>query len=140
MSEQGFNVHIAGRTLWGDDESELRAGFGELFADIALGVDAANASELVIFPEMDVDLDVPEITTECWDILGKDPNDVMCASSRMVVKRKGRERPEVVSCTLLPYEEEFSLGETLRDSLRPVALNHPHCASFCVLGGGSCSS
>ena len=64
---------------------------------------------------------------------------MMCASSRMVVKAKGAERPHVVACTLLPYEEEFALGETLAGASGKVMLNHPHCARFCVLGGASCS-
>ena len=89
---------------------------------------------------MDARLDVPEITENCWSILGRDPASVMCASSRMVVKRKGAARPVVVACTLLPYEAEFELGASISDALRPVALNHPHCARFCVLGGASCSA
>ena len=28
---------------------------------------------------------------------------------------------------------------TLKEAWRRVKLNHPHCAKFCVLGGGSCS-
>ena len=32
-----------------------------------------------------------------------------------------------------------TLGETLADADRPVALNHPHCSKFCVLGGATCS-
>jgi hypothetical protein len=64
---------------------------------------------------------------------------MMCASSRMVVKRKGAERPDVVACTLLPYAADFSLGETLTGAAAKVLLNHPHCARFCVLGGASCS-
>ena len=32
-----------------------------------------------------------------------------------------------------------SLGETLAGAAKTVALNHPHCARFCVLGGASCS-
>jgi len=31
--------------------------------------------------------------------------------------------------------EQFELGSTLSEASRPVALNHPHCAKFCVLGG-----
>jgi len=30
------------------------------------------------------------------------------------------------------------MGERLAGARGPVALNHPHCARFCVLGGGSC--
>ena len=63
----------------------------------------------------------------------------MCSSSRMVVKRKGAGHLSVLACTLLPYEPEFDLGQTLEEAERPVALNHPHCAKFCVLGGASCS-
>jgi hypothetical protein len=88
---------------------------------------------------MDARRDVPEISEGCWDILGKRPQDMMCASSRMVVKRKGASRPAVVPCTLLPYDTKFELGATLAEARGPVALNHPHCARFCVLGGGSCS-
>ncbi|MCB0357316.1 MAG: hypothetical protein KDD40_09930, partial [Bdellovibrionales bacterium] len=72
-------------------------------------------------------------------ILKKDPAEIMCASSRMIVKRKGQDFPEVVACTLLPYAKEFSYGNTLQQSWQPIKLNHEYCAKFCVLGGGSCS-
>jgi hypothetical protein len=58
----------------------------------------------------------------------------------MVVKRKGAAHPVVVACTLIPYDLQFELGRTLADAIGAVALNHPHCARFCVLGGGSCTS
>ena len=134
----GFAVHVAGRTRWGDDEAALRRTFAELFAAEGLAIDAADPEALVLFPEMDETAEVPEITEACWDILGVRPDSLMCASSRMVVKRKGAEQPVVVTCTLLPYDRRFELGTTLTEALRPVALNHPHCARFCVLGGGSC--
>ena len=38
---------------------------------------------------------------------------MMCATSRMVVRRKGAERPVVLPCTLLPYDEQFEMGPTL---------------------------
>jgi hypothetical protein len=97
---------------------------------------------------MDETIEVPEITTACWGILKLSPSSVMCASSRMVVKRKGSQRPVVLPCTLLPYDQAFEMGETLKDASRvdggmfdngAVKLCHPHCAKFCVLGGGSCS-
>jgi len=31
------------------------------------------------------------------------------------------------------------MGARLEDAMGAVKLNHPHCARFCVLGGGSCS-
>jgi hypothetical protein len=89
---------------------------------------------------MDEALDVPEITTACWDILNVSPDAMMCASSRMVVKHKGDEALTVMPCTLLPYDERFRMGPTLAAGKDAVPLNHPHCARFCVLGGGSCSA
>jgi hypothetical protein len=89
---------------------------------------------------MDERAEVPEITVDCWRILNKSPDDMMCASSRMVVRRKGAPGLSVVACTLLPYEPQFDLGDSLKGALDPVKLNHPHCAKFCVLGGGSCKA
>jgi hypothetical protein len=88
---------------------------------------------------MDMNADVPEITVACWDILKTSPDSLMCATTRMLVRRKGAETARYVSCTLLPYDPQFDMGATLGDAARPVKLNHPHCAKFCVLGGASCS-
>ncbi|MDF2095729.1 radical SAM protein [Aquibaculum arenosum] len=140
LTEAGFHVTIASRQLSGESDAALRAGFAHFFAEHALPMDANDPRDLVIFPEMDEGADVPEITEACWGLLGRRPEQVMCAESRMVVKRKGATHPVVVPCTLLPYDTRFELGETLRDSAGPVALNHPHCARFCVLGGASCGA
>jgi sulfatase maturation enzyme AslB (radical SAM superfamily) len=139
LSKNGFKIAVAGRAMWGEDQLNQRAGYARLFAEHGIPIDANNPSELVLFPEMDTSIDVPEITTACWSILGKSPTELMCATSRMVVKRKGADRPVVLSCTLLPYDPAFELGSTLRQANRIVPLNHPHCAKFCVLGGASCS-
>lgn len=140
LRDQGFALHIAGRSCWGEDEPTARAGYGALFADEGLPINPNSPLELVIFPEMDERVDVPEITVDCWGILNLSPDAMMCASSRMVVKRKGAEAPAVLACTLLPYDPQFELGATLDDASGAVKLNHPHCAKFCVLGGGSCSA
>ena len=102
--------------------------------------DASDPAALVLFPEMDEIVDVPEITTACWDILNVDPDAMMCATSRMVVKRRGTAYPVVLPCTLLPYDPQFEMGATLAGARAPVWLNHRHCAKFCVLGGGSCGA
>ena len=93
----------------------------------------------MVFPEIDTAVEVPEITEACWGILGKSPQSVMCATARMVVKRKGAARPAVLACTLLPYDERFELGSTLAEASGAVSLDHRHRAQFCVLGGGACS-
>lgn len=140
LARERFTVHVAARASFGaEDESAMRAGFAGLFARHAIPIDAADPVALMLFPEMDAQADVPEITEACWGILGKRPGSVMCASSRMVVKRKGAAHPSVVACTLLPYDVRFELGTTLAAACAPVLLNHPHCARFCVLGGAACS-
>jgi hypothetical protein len=139
LAANGFATNIASRYLSGEPEPAIRRGFARLFAELSIALDADDPVALVIFPEMDATVDVPEITEACWGILGKSPDSVMCASSRMVVKRKDAARPTVVACTLLPDDPQFDLGPSLAAARRPVALNHPHCAKFCALGGAACS-
>lgn len=139
LAKNGFQMSVAARTIWGETDSQARAGFSALFAREGFAIDASAPASLVLFPEMDETVEVPEITTECWSILNKSPDDVMCANARMVVKRKGADAPAVLACTLLPYDAQFELGATLAEASKPVALNHKHCAKFCVLGGASCS-
>jgi hypothetical protein len=139
LARHGFALDVAGRRFSGEAEPELRAGYARLFRELDLPIDATDPVRLMLFPEMDVRRDVPEITTACWGILHKSPEDVMCASARMVVKRKYAASPSVLACTLLAYNPQFELGRTLAEAARPVSLNHPYCASFCVLGGAACS-
>ena len=136
LSDTGFRTAVAGRQLPREDEVTARIGYARLFA----ALDVEVAAGLILFPEMDESADVPEISEACWGILGVSPSAPMCASSRMVVKPKGSERPHVVACTLLPHDPRFALGTALSGAAGPVALNHPHCARFCVLGGASCSA
>jgi hypothetical protein len=139
LARNGFAISVASRRLSGEGEAEIRGGFATLFKELGIAIDAEDPIALTVFPEMDPDADVPEITEACWGILGKSPDDVMCAGSRMVVKFKGAPRPTVIACTLLPYDPRFDLGPSLAGALGRVSLNHAHCAKFCVLGGGACS-
>jgi uncharacterized Fe-S cluster-containing radical SAM superfamily protein len=140
LRDQGFRLAIAGRRLAHEDEASARADFAALFVAERLEVDAGNPGALVLFPEMEPAADVPEITEACWGILHRSPAEMMCASSRMVVRRRGGLNPVVVACTLTPYDPGFELGRTLAEASGRVSLNHPFCAQFCVLGGASCSA
>ena len=138
LSDNSFYIDIAGRTRWGEDENALRAGYQDFFDTHGIALDAQDKTRIVLFPEMDENAPVPEITTGCWEKTGVNPDDIMCASSRMVVKRKGDTKPSVQACTLIPYDQEFNMGSSLYEASTSVQLNHPHCSKFCVLGGGSC--
>ena len=139
LNENNFNYTLATRLLWNEKEEDLRKNFGTFIKNNNLRLDTNSPKDLVTFAEMDEKIDTPEITTSCWDILNKDPNDIMCSWSRMVVRKKNSKNPSVIACTLLPYADEFDLGETLTNSLQKIYLNHKHCSKFCVLGGSSCS-
>jgi len=139
LDENDFNYALATRLLWNETEEELRKNFGIFVKNNHLKLNTNSKQELVTFEEMDESVDTPEITTSCWEILKKDPKDIMCSSSRMIVRKKGLKKPSVIACTLLPYDEEFDLGQTLTNSLQKIYLNHKHCSKFCVLGGSSCS-
>ncbi|MEK9716934.1 MAG: radical SAM protein [Pelagibacteraceae bacterium] len=139
LSENNFNYCLATRLMWGEDEDITRNNFQKFIDQFNLKLNSKSKIQLVTFAEMDVNQDTPEITTDCWKILNKEPESVMCSTSRMIVKKKGEKLPSVIACTLLPYEKEFDLGKSLKESNQKVYLNHPHCSKFCVLGGSSCS-
>ncbi|MEE9273333.1 MAG: radical SAM protein [Robiginitomaculum sp.] len=140
LSENGFSLNLAGRTIWHENEKTSRENYGKLIAQHGWSINKGSPKELVLFPEMDAHVDTPEITTSCWGILGKSQDDIMCSNARMVVRKKGSERASVLACTLLWDDDQFDLGTTLKGARAPVKLNHPHCATFCVLGGASCSA
>lgn len=138
LSREGFQIEIAGRRLGDDPEAVARVGYRDLFRHEGIAINCDDPVQLVIFPEMVGDANPPEITEACWGILHKSPDDVMCATARMVVRRKGADAPAVVACTLIAYDERFELGRTLKQADVSVPLNHRYCATFCVLGGAAC--
>ena len=148
LAANNFRIAIAGRTCWNETETSERNGYAGLIAEHSWKIDPGDHKQLLLLPEMDAGYDGPEITTKCGDLLKKRPSDMMCATSRMIVKRKGAEAPVVLPCTLLPYDAAFEMGSTLDAAARAqgpmfergaVKLCHKNCAKFCVLGGGSCS-
>lgn len=141
IAETGIQAAIAGRQVLNEDEATARANYGALIARLGLRIDPADPAQLVLFPEMTGAEMPPEISTSCWKTLDVDPAAMMCASQRMVIRKKGSARATVMPCTLLAYDQDFELGETLAEATaKPVSLNHRWCAEFCVLGGGNCSA
>lgn len=140
LSEKKLQISIAGRSLTSETVDEALKGYQKLLDQNRINLKLIQGENIIIFPEMIPDESVPEITTDCWGILNKTPEQQMCATERMIVKRKGAEKPVVLACTLLAYDPQFELGHTLKKAQTRVQLNHAYCAKFCVLGGASCSS
>jgi hypothetical protein len=141
LLDAGFEPSIAARfDPLLEDEAATRSGFAELFATKGWAIDAANPSHLVLFPEMSHAPVVDGVSAAAWAALRQRGSDAMCRTSRMVVQRKGAAALSFIACTLLPETPRFDLGSTLVEANRPVRLDHPHCARFCVLGSSSCMS
>jgi uncharacterized Fe-S cluster-containing radical SAM superfamily protein/predicted phosphodiesterase len=141
LLDAGFAPSIAARfNPAEEDEAATRAGFADLFQAQGWDIDAFNEQHLVLFPEMSVPAVSPGVSAAAWAALHPRGADAMCRTSRMVVQRKGAPDVSIVACTLLPFEPRFELGHTLAEAARPVTLDHPHCARFCVFGASSCMS
>ena len=139
LSNNDINLNIASKIQPGESEKSLREGFYKLFKKIKLSIDPYNKNELIIFPIMDYKKTSTEITQDCWKVLNKSPESVMCYNSRMIIKRKDESSTKVLPCTLITKDKEFELGNDLISSKKKVYLNHPFCSQFCVLGNSSCS-
>ena len=139
LNNNGLNLNIASKINLRESEQKLREGFNKLFKKIKLKIDAFNKSELIIFPLMNYEKVSKEITQDCWKVLNKSPESVMCSNSRMVIKRKDETNTKVLPCTLITKDKEFELGYDLASSQKKVFLNHPFCSQFCILGNSSCS-
>ena len=138
LAGQGFAVSVATRLAAEADAAGLRTGFAALFADHALPIDATDPAALVVFPELTDPTPPPAIGAACWQALRGAGREVMCATARMVVHRRGEAGARVAACTLLPAAD---LGATLAEAgAREVALDHPYCARFCVFGAATCAA
>ena len=139
LNNNGFNLNIASKVKSDESENSIRDGFHKLFKKIKLNIDSYNKNELIIFPIMNYEKASTEITQDCWKILNKNPESIMCSNSRMIIKKKDETDTKVYPCTLITKDKEFELGSDLVTANKKVFLNHPFCSQFCVLGNSSCS-
>ena len=125
------------------EDAEIRESYQALFPAIKVEV---NLIENII--EMGHQLQTlarqgvapaPEvfITTECFRILDKPPESLMCHFSRCIEKIDGEIR--YYPCPIIYDDASFELGRTLQESFRRVYLAHKSCYGYCMKGrGGSC--
>ena len=77
------------------------------------------------------------ITTQCFDILNKSPESLMCHFSRCIQKIDGALR--YYPCPVIYDDDRFDLGGTLEQSFRRVYIAHKNCYDYCMKGrGASC--
>ena len=85
LHQSQFAFHLPGHTRWVEDQPTLLKGYRRMLNESGITFDVDDLTELILFPEIDPDKAVPEITTSCWDILGVKPENMMCATSRMIL-------------------------------------------------------
>jgi hypothetical protein len=139
LAREGFRVHVAGRAAFGrEGEAAMRGGFARLFAARGIPIDASDPVALMLFPEMDAGRDVPEIT-EAAGASSARARTASCAPPPAWWRSAGRGAAGGARLHPAALRPALRAGRTLAEASRPVPLNHPHCARFCVLGGAACS-
>ena len=92
LAANNFNLYVAGRTCWDETDNEARAGYRAFFQSEDISIDVDDRRVLFVSGN-GYAVDVPEITVHCWDILGVEPETIMCATSRMIVQKRVPKAP-----------------------------------------------
>jgi len=75
------------------------------------------------------------VTTNCFSLLGKPAQSLMCHFSRCLQKIEGRLR--YYPCPVIYDDTRFELGSTLEESFRRVYVAHKNCYDYCLQGRGA---
>ncbi len=138
LHRESFGVSIARLMPTGENSAAVDAAYQPFFA--AAGVPADI--KIIKFPEFHLPgalPEVPEITENCMTayLTEKQRREFMCNFSKMIVKKDGR--CGVYACTLVDDDEDYDLGDSLKDAMNErIMLKHHRCYS-CFACGASCS-
>ena len=138
LYQSGFSVSVARHMEKGENQADVERQYRSLF----LLNDLPEDLNIVAFPDFlppGSIADVPHITTHCMTTYqtAEQRQSYMCANSKMVIKKNGE--MQVYACTLVDDDEDYYLGNTLRESMEQrVNLKHHRCYS-CFAFGASCS-
>jgi len=126
-------------------EEGICDGFAELFARRGVRVEVNLIENILEMGHQLVRIEksggkaAPEvfITTNCFGILNKPAESLMCHYSRCIQKIAGRLR--YYPCPVIYDDDRFDLGGTLAESFQRVYLGHKNCYDYCMKGrGASC--
>ncbi len=138
LHAEGFGVSIARLMEPEEGVEAIDRSYAPLLTEAGLPTDLL----IVKFPDFlrpGSIADVPDVTDNCMRsyTTAAQRTRYMCGFSRMVVKKNGR--CGVYACTLVDDDEQFDLGDTLRESLDVrIRLKHHRCYS-CFACGSTCS-
>jgi MoaA/NifB/PqqE/SkfB family radical SAM enzyme len=138
LYKQRFPVSIARQETQGENREEVNRSFWPYLQKYGLPKDL----NIVVFPDFlppGAWADVPHITENCMTKYKNENTraEFMCHYSKMVMKKDGKMR--VYACTLVDDDEDYDLGENLKEAMKiRVMLKHHRCYS-CFASGASCS-
>ena len=127
LKQRGFHVSVTRQAAVGEDRVAVDKAFRELFARQQLPADL----EIIALPDYglpgserrDAAVDADELDRSSMAGVRR---DLMCAMSKMVIKRGGQMR--VYACPLVDDDGEFDQGVTLTEALeRDARLRHGRC-------------
>ncbi len=143
LAGMGFDVVIAAERplLEGRTDAQIRESYRSLFPGTAIEV-----SLIENMLEMGHQLTTlshrgeaaqPEVfvTTNCFKVLSKPAEQLMCHFSRSIQKIEGELR--YYPCPVIYDDPRFELGGTLEASLRCVYIAHKNCYDYCMKGRGA---
>jgi MoaA/NifB/PqqE/SkfB family radical SAM enzyme len=145
LAERGFRIVIAAErpVLGSIEDDSIRERYLALFprADIEvslienmleMGHQLTTLATEGVSPQTEV-----FITANCFTILRKPAESLMCHFSRCIQKIEGALR--YYPCPVIYDDPRFELGATLEESFRAVYVAHKNCFHYCMRGrGASC--
>ncbi len=138
LQKAGFGVSVARQM----DEGENPAVVDTAFQDLVRSAGYDGNIRIVPFPDFALPgqkLQTPFISEDCMTRYQTEASrrQFMCAFSKMIVKKNGRMR--VYACTLVDDDDQYDLGDSLKESIdKTITLSHHRCYS-CFAYGSSCS-
>lgn len=133
-----FEISIARQMKQDENTKSVQNAYKEIFKYYGI----PESINIIAFPELhkpNSNVVVPNITENCMTTY-QDENSrkaFMCHYSRMVLKKNGK--ISIYACTLVDDDDDYKLGNTLSESLKPrIMLKHHRCFS-CFSSGTSCS-
>jgi MoaA/NifB/PqqE/SkfB family radical SAM enzyme len=123
------------------NDDEVRLGYEGLFADAEVEINLIeNVLEMghrLVEIAKRGEQPRPEVfvSENCFHVLGRTPESLMCHSTRCIQKLNGQLR--YYPCPVIYDDERFDLGGTLEESWRRVYIAHKNCYDYCLRGAGS---
>jgi hypothetical protein len=143
LAQMSFRVVIAAERplLRSENDDRIRDRYGALFPGVPIEVSLIeNLLEMghqltALTARGESPHSEVFVTTNCFAILGKPAESLMCHFSRCIQKVDGALR--YYPCPVIYDDPRFELGDTLEESFRPVHLAHNNCYDYCMRGRGA---